>query len=411
MLYKNLVEVYERLEKTTKRLEKTFIISDLLASAPSSDIQRIVYLLQGTVFPSWDQRELGMSSQLIVKVISTATGHSADSVVKAWKKHGDLGVVAEEFAKESKQRTLFHKDLTVEKVFVNIQKLADLTGAGTVNRKIQLVAELVTNAKPSEAKYVVKTVLGELRIGIAEGVMRDAIVWAFFPKVLGIFVECPHCKSFSPPEKRCVSCGKELDVKFKDEVSKHYRNALRVKSIDDLKGIDKYEWIIPEDEKLARDIYNKFLDDVQQVYDVSNDLGMVASFLKEHGIKGLSRIGLKVGYPINPMLAIKVEDIKEGFESLGSPLLAEYKLDGFRVQIHKDNDRIWLYTRRLENVTAQFKELITYIKNNVKGKSFILDSEVVGFNPKTGKYLPFQNISQRIKRKYDIEKISKEVPV
>lgn len=411
MLYKNLVEVYERLEKTTKRLEKTFIISDLLKEAPPFDIQKIVYLLQGTVFPSWDQRVLGMSSQLIVKVVATATGNSTENVVKAWKKLGDLGLVAEEFAKETKQRTLFHRDLTVDKVFINLQKLAELTGEGTVNRKVQLVAELVTNAKPLEAKYVVKTVLGELRIGIAEGVLRDAIVWAFFPKVLGIFVECPHCKVFSPPGEKCLSCGKELDVKFKDEVSKHFKNALRVKSLDDLKDIEKYDLIVPEDERLARDVYNQFLDDVQKVYDVSNDFGMVASFLKEHGVKGLSRIGLKVGYPINPMLAIKVEDVAEGFESLGKPLLAEYKLDGFRVQIHKDSDRIWLYTRRLENVTAQFKELITYIKNNVKGKSFILDSEVVGFSPKTGKYLPFQNISQRIKRKYDIDKISKEIPV
>jgi ATP-dependent DNA ligase I len=411
MLYKNLVEVYERLEKTAKRLEKTFIISELLSKTPASDIQRIIYLLQGKVFPSWDERTLGMSSQLIVKVIATSTGNSADSVVKAWKKQGDLGLVAEEFVSKTKQKTLFHKDLTFDKVFENLQKLAELTGEGTVNRKVQLVAELVTNAKPLEAKYVVKTVIGDLRIGIAEGVLRDAIVWAFLPKVLGIFVECPNCKSSVPPEKKCVSCSKPLDVKFKNELGKNYKNSLHVKSLDDMKNLDKYDWIIPDDEKLAREIYNKFVDAVQKVYDVSNDFGMVASFMKEHGAKGLSKIDMKVGYPINSMLAIKVEDIAEGFESVGRPLLAEYKLDGFRVQIHKEGDKVWLYTRRLENVTNQFKELVPYIKNNVKGKSFILDSEVVGFDPKTGKYMPFQNISQRIKRKYEIDRMSKEVPV
>lgn len=411
MLYKNLVEVYEKLEKTAKRLEKNFLISGLLGKTPASDIQKIVYLLQGRVFPSWDERTLGMSSQLIVKVIATSTGNSAESVVKAWKRQGDLGLVAEEFVSRTRQRTLFHKDLTVDKVFENLQKLAELTGQGTVNRKVQLVAELITNAKPLEAKYVVKTVIGALRIGIAEGVLRDAIVWAFFPKVLGIFVECPHCKSPVPPDKKCVSCKKEIDVKFKDEANKHFKNALHVKSLDDLKNLDKYDWIIPEDENLARDVYNRFVGDVQKVYDVSNDFGMVASFLKEHGSRGLSKIDLKVGYPINSMLAIKVADIAEGFESVGRPLLAEPKIDGFRVQIHRDNDRVWLYTRRLENVTNQFKELVPYVKNNVKGKSFILDSEVVGFDPKTNKYLPFQNISQRIKRKYDIDKVSKEIPV
>ncbi|MFH1331842.1 MAG: ATP-dependent DNA ligase [archaeon] len=411
MLYKNLVEVYDRLEKTSKRLEKTFIISELLGSAPSFDTQKIVYLLQGTVFPPWDERVLGMSSQLVIKVISTATGYSSDAVVKAWKKQGDLGLVAEELMTSSRQRTLFRKDLTIDKVFENLQKLADLTGEGTVNRKVQLVAELITNAKPSEAKYVVKTVLGELRIGIAEGILRDAIAWAFFPRVLGVFYSCPHCKTLVPSEKKCVSCHKELDVKFKDEVDKHFKGALRVKSVDDLKDLDKYDLVIPPDEKLAREVFNTFLDEVQKVYDVSNDLGMVASFLKEHGTKGLSRIGLKVGYPIKSMLAIKVEDVSEGFESVGKPLQAEYKLDGFRMQVHKDHDKVWLYTRRLENVTAQFKELLPYVKNNVKGNSFILDTEVVGYDPKTGKHLPFQSISQRIKRKYDIEKISKEVPV
>jgi DNA ligase-1 len=411
MLYKNLVEVYDRLEKTAKRLEKTFIISELLSSSHAPDIQKIVYLLRGTVFPPWDERVLGMSSQLVVKVIATSTGNSADVVVKAWKKHGDLGIVAEEFVAKSKQRTLFRKDLTVDKVFENLQKLTELTGEGTVNRKVQLVAELVTSAKPAEAKYIIRTVIGALRVGIAEGVLRDAIAWAFFPKVLGIFVECPLCKVFVPPEKKCLSCRKELDVKFKDELNKHFKNALRVKSLDDLKNLDNYDLIVPDNEKLARDIYNKFIGDVQKVYDVSNDFGMVASFLKEHGVKGLSRIDLKVGYPVNSMLAIKVADIAEGFESVGRPLQAEYKLDGFRVQIHKEGDKVWLYTRRLENVTNQFKELVPYIKNNVKGKSFILDSEVVGFDPKTNKYLPFQNISQRIKRKYDIDKVSKEIPV
>ncbi len=89
----------------------------------------------------------------------------------------------------------------------------------------------------------------------------------------------------------------------------------------------------------------------------------------------------------------------------------EYKLDGFRIQAHKDGGKIKLFTRRLEEVTKQFPEVVNYIKNNIKGESFILDSEAAGFNPKTGKYLPFQNISQRIKRKYDIEEMSKKFPV
>lgn len=411
MLYKKLVEIYEKLDRTTKRLEKTFIISEMLKSSTSEHTKKIVYLLQGMVFPQWDQRKLGMSSQLIVKVIATSTGNTTENVIKQWRKKGDLGLVAEELIRGTKQRTLTKKELTIEKVFENLQKLASLTGEGTVNRKVQLVAELLTNASPNEAKYITKTVLGELRVGTAEGVLRDAIAWAFFPKVIGIFYECENCKKLVPGDKKCINCEEKIEPKFEEEAEKHFKNALKIKEIQELKNLDKYEIIIPKDEGQAREAYNKIIEEIQKAYDMSNDFGMIASFLKEHGIKELTKIILKVGYPINSMLAIKAESIREGLETLGKPILAEQKIDGFRVQIHKQKEKIWLYTRRLENVTEQFKELIPYIKNNIKGETYILDSEIVGYNPKTGKYLPFQNISQRIKRKYDIEKISKEIPV
>ncbi|MAG39310.1 DNA ligase, partial [Candidatus Woesearchaeota archaeon] len=96
---------------------------------------------------------------------------------------------------------------------------------------------------------------------------------------------------------------------------------------------------------------------------------------------------------------------------VGSPAEIEYKYDGFRMQIHKSKENTTIFTRRLENVTEQFPEVLEAVKNNVKSDSFIIDCEAVGFNPKTKKYMPFQNISQRIRRKYDIKKLSKELPV
>ncbi|MCH8956724.1 hypothetical protein IIA28_15600, partial [candidate division KSB1 bacterium] len=96
------------------------------------------------------------------------------------------------------------------------------------------------------------------------------------------------------------------------------------------------------------------------------------------------------------------------FKAVGSPAQFEFKLDGFRLQIHKVDGKIKLFTRRLEEVTKQFPEVVESIKHNVKGKEFILDSEAVGYSKKSGKYLPFQSISQRIKRKYEIERMSKD---
>jgi len=98
---------------------------------------------------------------------------------KEWKKKGDLGIVAEEFVKEKKQRTLANQELTTKHVYDNIRKLAELEGQGTVDRKVSLVAELLSNAKPEEARFIVRTILDELRVGVKEGIIRDSISKAF----------------------------------------------------------------------------------------------------------------------------------------------------------------------------------------------------------------------------------------
>ncbi len=411
MLYKDLVEVYEKLNETTKRLEKTYFISELLKKAPKELIKDITYLLQGRVFPPWDERKIGMSSMLIIKVITNVTGTSENEIKRLWKTKGDLGEVAKELVKSNKQTKLGSQKLTIKKVVDNIRKLPELTGEGTVNRKVSLISELLSNSSPSEAKYVVKTILEELRIGIAEGTMRDAVVWAFFPKIVGIFFKCDKCKSIMPAAEKCLECNNEMNTKFKEEIEKHFTNYLEIKSLDELKNLDKYEFIKTADEKLAREAYNKFSEEVQHAYNLSNDLGVVAENLKLHGIKSLEEVGIEVGTPINPMLAIKLENISEALEALGRPVLADFKLDGFRCEIHKKGEKITLFTRRLENVTKQFPEVVELVREHVKGESFILDSELVGYDPKTGKYRPFQDISQRIKRKYDIERMAKELPV
>ncbi|MDP2908957.1 MAG: ATP-dependent DNA ligase [Nanoarchaeota archaeon] len=411
MLYKDLAEVYEELGKTTKRLEKTYILSELLKKAQKDIIKEIIYLMQGRVFPPWDERKIGMSSMLVIKVIKNVTGVSENDIKKLWKKLGDLGEVAKELTKTNKQTKLSSQNLTIQKVVGNIRKLPELTGEGTVNRKVGIVSELLSNSSPIEAKYVVKTILEELRIGIAEGTMRDAVTWAFYPKIAGIFFRCEKCKQINPAADKCLSCGNEMNTKFKEEIEKHFTNCLEIVSLEDLKNLDKYEFIKTKDEKLAREVYNKFLDDIQHAYDLSNDLGVVAENLKLHGIKSVAEVGIEVGTPINPMLAIKLETIGEALEALGRPLLADYKLDGFRCSIHKKGDKVTLFTRRLENVTKQFPEVVKLVKEHVKGDSFILDSELVGYDPKTGKYKPFQDISQRIKRKYSIERMAKELPV
>jgi len=105
MKYSTLVGVYERLEATTKRLEKTSILSEFLKSA--DELDRVMLLVQGRVFPNWDTSELGMAAKLLVKAISLATGASLDKIDSLWKETGDLGTVAAELTKNKSQATLF----------------------------------------------------------------------------------------------------------------------------------------------------------------------------------------------------------------------------------------------------------------------------------------------------------------
>ena len=173
MEYQRLVELYECLSKTTKRLAKTHLLSVFLSETTKEDIPRLVLLLQGKVFPDWDERETGVASRLVMKAMSTATGISAEQIEQEWKTIGDLGEVALKVCSGKRQSTLFSSELTIKKVFDNLRKLATLEGAGTVNNKMQLIAELLTSAKPLEAKYIVRTVLKDLRVGVGEGSVRS----------------------------------------------------------------------------------------------------------------------------------------------------------------------------------------------------------------------------------------------
>ncbi|MBI4146371.1 ATP-dependent DNA ligase [Candidatus Woesearchaeota archaeon] len=353
MQYAELVAVYERLESTSKRLEKTFILSEFLRKA---DDEKVLLLAQGRVFPNWDQRELGMASKLLVKAISVASGASAERIEATWNATGDLGKAAAELVGKKSQATLFSQPLSCPKVFDNLRKIAEMEGEGTVDRKVQLVAELLTSAQPNEAKYVIRTILQELRIGLGEGTLRDSIVWAFFGS----------------------STGAVYDK-------------------------EKNELIVERQEE-----YDLAAVRVQEALDMLNDFVDVA---RKARLGVLEQVSVIPGRPVKAMLFQKAKDIVDGFSIVGKPAAVEFKYDGFRLQIHKSNGKIALFTRRLENVTAQFPDVVECVGKHVRGGEFIIDAEAVGIDAVSKKYLPFQSISQRIKRKYDIHELARLFPV
>lgn len=358
MLYADLVKVYDRLESTAKRLEKTSILSEFFKTVSEEECEHIILLLQGCIFPKWDSRETGIAQKLLVKSLEIATGKNEHELKKIWKECGDLGLAAEKLTQIKIQATLFSQSLTTQKVFENLQKIPVLKGQGSVDRKLQYTAELLTSAKPLEVKYLVRTIIGDLRIGLGEGTIRDAIVWSCFEK--------------------------EIKLEYNNE-----KNELQFPNKDRTK-------------------YEKYAELVQEALDISNDFSIV---LRKSRNRELDSLQLVVGRPINVMLFQKAKNIQEALATVGKPAAIEKKYDGFRVQIHKQKNNIVLFTRRLENVSSQFPDIISAVIDNVKAENCILDAEIVGYDKTTKRSLPFQNISQRIKRKYDINETAEQYPV
>ncbi|MFC1801763.1 ATP-dependent DNA ligase [Nanoarchaeota archaeon] len=147
---------------------------------------------------------------------------------------------------------------------------------------------------------------------------------------------------------------------------------------------------------------------LEQVYNNNPDIGALAKTIASKGLKGLS-LANTTGRPIKMMLAQRVKAIDEIFKKMPRGLAAEEKYDGERIQAHKKGKNITLFSRRMENITHQFPDVVEYIKKNLANKDFIIEGEVVPID-KNGKSLPFQQLMQR-RRKYDVEAYIKKIPV
>jgi DNA ligase-1 len=352
MDYSLLAQVYARLEATPKRLEKTHIISQFLRECPDAELERCVLLLQARAFPSYEKETLGIASKVMIKTLASTLGLSEKFIEDQWVGSGDLGLVAKAHATKRSQQVLFKETLTVKKVFDTLRKLASTEGTKSTDTKVKLLSELFSQADETEIKYLVRTVLEDLRVGIAEGTLRDAIAWAYLPE------ECPNS---------------------------------------------------PDEEPRDREAYKAAVQMIQDAYDRTNDFAKVA-VLAKRGRESLRSVKLTVGVPVKVMLATREPNMEAAFARTGTPAQLEYKYDGFRVIIHKKGSEVSIFTRRLENVTAAFPDLVSVVRLRIK-RDCILDGEAIGIDPLTHHYVPFQQISQRIRRKYNIEELSKGLPM
>ncbi|MFX0113485.1 MAG: ATP-dependent DNA ligase [Candidatus Hodarchaeota archaeon] len=179
MLYKRVVQFYERLEKTTSRLEMIEILQELFsATDPSSDdLSQVCYLLTDSIFLPWEEGTLGLAEKMVIKALAMRTRNiSTKKLEQLLQKYGDVGKVAEKIAQRGSQQTLVQqKPLSLNEVYLGLRSLAQLEGKGSAKAKLDRLAGLFHPMTPLEARYLARTIVGDLRLGIGVQTLLDAL--------------------------------------------------------------------------------------------------------------------------------------------------------------------------------------------------------------------------------------------
>src|SRR3990167_7281408 len=184
MKFSKLSDYYEKLEATSKRLELVDILSKLFKEAKADEIGKICYLIQGRVAPFFEPTELGMAESLAAQAVGRAFDESKVDVLKLYRQKGNMGLAAEELSQrlqttdyrlQKKKKAVDGRQLTVDEVFGELRKIAEFTGAGTVEQKVSTLASLLTQLDPISIKHVVNIPLGTLRLGIGDPTVLDAL--------------------------------------------------------------------------------------------------------------------------------------------------------------------------------------------------------------------------------------------
>ena len=180
MLYATLVETYERLEATSKRLEMTDILADLLRSAEPEELEKVIYLTQGKIHPDWKgEPEIGIAEKMAIETISRATGLGREEVEALMAETGDVGFAAERALKGKRLGRLGGRRLTVSDIYGALDKMARESGKGSAGRKMERLVSLMADASPLESRYLARTVVGTLRLGVGDMTILDALAQAF----------------------------------------------------------------------------------------------------------------------------------------------------------------------------------------------------------------------------------------
>ncbi|KAJ3132363.1 tRNA ligase [Physocladia obscura] len=357
--YSALCKTFDEIEATTKRG-----ISDKIFPHGFASLAKIVV----TICPEYEGKELGIGDSILMKAVANATGRSISNIKSDCDKVGDLGTVAE--VSKKKQMTFgVGKILTVDKVFATLKEISGISGSSSQAKKIERINSLLVNCKGSETKFLIRSLEGKLRIGLAEKTVLVAISHASI-------ISNIECKAWS-----------------KEKLERELESGTAI-----LKQV-------LEKKKLTFHPYSELPN-----YDI------IIPALAEHGIKKLHEIcKLTPGIPLKPMLAHPTKSLTEvldRFENIN--FICEFKYDGERAQIHQLEDgTINIYSRNSENLSVKYPDIMQMLPDVIAPgvTSFVLDCEAVAWDIKKKCILPFQVLSTRKRKDVAVEDIQVAVCV
>lgn len=321
-----MADVLDKLEGISSNNKMQEVIADFLRKVSIKEIGMITHFMLGEIAPAYADINIGMAEKMVLKAIAKANNKSEWAAKRAFKERGDVGLVAEGFAKK-------HRQLTVREVFEKLHQIAKAAGSGSQEEKTSMLAGLLKKAGKKEARFLARIVVGNLRLGASVMTVITALAMAF--------------------------TGSKKN-----------------------KGI------------------------VEAMYNTNPDIGEIAEQIAKKGVKEIS--GVSIGRPIKMMLCQRIKNLEKIGEKM-RVVSVEDKLDGERIQAHRKQGRITLFSRRMENITNQFPDVAEACRKNVKATNYIIEGEAIPVD-KWGAILPFQLLMKR-RRKHDIKKYVKQVPV
>jgi len=319
MEYRVLAEFYERIEKTTSRIEMVNSLVELFKKTPKDLIDKVVYLSIGKIAPEYTGIDYNFGEKLAIRALSRVLKVPSLEIEKRVRKEGDLGEAGRKLYEELGFKP--EGKLTVKEVYNGLLNIAKAVGIGSQERKISIFASLLRKATPPEVKYLLRTITERLRLGIGDNTILEALSVAFTGS----------------------SVNRET---------------------------------------------------IERAYNLTSDLGYVAKILAEKGLEGVKQVKIQVGRPVRPMLAERMNSPILILRKLGGKCGAEYKYDGERIQAHRKGDEFYLFSRRLENITHQYPDLIEFLKEAIP-HDFIVELETVAIDPSSGEIKPFQELMHR----------------